>query len=192
MTQLTSMGPGFKTPLVKCGQAEKVKLTQMLTFCQAPADPADFEKCKTFTFLFCLWTYSHQCQCCMFWAEQYVAKSFVKRCYLRLLHWVATPWCRLTFSKSGSSRQALERRRLKAGAGKIPKYLQGVYITEHCQTVHWQRGQLMQILAMPRIPLWQKWKHIWSVHLLNTSFITTCSRHIFVKSTLKTKYETFP
>ena len=37
--------------LVKCGQAEKVKLTQMLTFCQAPADPADFEKCKTFTFL---------------------------------------------------------------------------------------------------------------------------------------------
>ena len=64
-------------------------------------------------------TYSHQCQSCMFGAEQYVAKTFVKRCYLHLLLRVGTPRCRLTFWKSGNPRQALERRRLKALGGKF-------------------------------------------------------------------------
>ena len=154
--------------LVKCGQAEKVKLTQMLTFCTAQT----LRNARhSLSFPFRLWTYSHQCQSCMFGAEQYVAKTFVKRCYLHLLLRVGTPRCRLTSWKSGNPRQALERRRLKAWGG-IPKYLHRVYIMEHCQTVHWKRGQRMQILAIPRIPrLLKRWKHIWSVSICSTHLI---------------------
>ena len=118
--------------------------------------PQDFEKCKTLTFhpSSSLNLYLHQCLSCMFWAEQNVAKTFVKRCYLHLLLGVATPRCRLTLWKSGNPRQAAAEKKTIKGV-KFLNICNRVYIMEqHFQTVHWRRGQLMQILAIPRIPLW--------------------------------------
>ena len=140
--------------------------------CSHSAQPRLWEMQDThFPSLFFLFrTYSHQCQSCMFGAEQYVAKTFVKRCYLDLLLRVGTPRCRLTFWKSGNPRQALERRRLKAWEGKFLNICTGFIL--------WSIARLCTGSEDNGCKFWRYLEFRVCSNGGNTSDLSICSSHL--------------